>query len=68
MRQGEPEGFLASPHHGRGCKMSLLGWVIGAALLDDWCGQRESNPHSRLRGPKSCPFDDGHEMGGQFSR
>ena len=31
--------------------MSLLGWVIGAALLDDWCGQRESNPHSRLRRP-----------------
>ena len=98
--------------------MSLLGWVVGAALLDEWdhrgeeerekeeragrigiasgasvtlrpasggsrkvalhrgsargvahwCGQRESNPHSRLRGPKSCPLDDGHEWGGEYSR
>ena len=27
------------------------------------CGQRDSDPHSRLRRPKPYPFDDGREWG-----
>ena len=37
---------ISSSGNPRRCKMSLLGWVVGAALLDEW-GRREEEEREK---------------------
>ena len=37
---------ISSSGNPRMCKMSLLGWVVGAALLDEW-GRREEEEREK---------------------